>query len=871
MKKIAALFLSLTFALVGCTGQVGSTGPQGEPGEDGLDGQDGKSAYELYCEEHPEYKGTLEEWLEDLANGNLSTVYHMVSFETGTGRQIEPQEVKHLGKASKPADPERKGYTFNCWTYQGEPWSFIGYVVTEDMTLNADWEANTYHVTFNPMGGELDNIEAYYTFDDEVVLPIPVKDEATFLGWTHEGAVIENGPWLIAEDCTLIATWRQNSYKVEYDFGYDDLSSSENIPYGEYLHLPSPEREGYEFLGWLNEEGEAVTSQDYLWLHDLKLTAAWKAAETTVTLDPGEGHLEEAKVVLAYDQDFELPVPTGTEDPFSGWYCDGLQITDEYGKGLSSWSLAYPSLTLEASYCHLIHNEYELCSIADDPSGHYRLANDIALVNEWRPIGTEQSPFTGVFDGNGYSISGLTITEPNDNYLGLFGYLDGAFALNVKLVKAKIDVSFPLSNENPVYVGLLAGYVASAEPFMGISVDNQSVVNVELIGDNTSHIGGLIGRAEGFVSFDDSTNAADVKGNCDFVGGLIGYSNAAVGINASGNSGDIYGINDVGGLIGSPHSSGVVESSFNQGNITGTGNSVGGMIGNSYSKFTFIDSFNSGVINGASIVGGFAGALKEAEFNRCANRANVTGSSSAGGFVGMSSTNAILSFENSHNSGAINGANNVGGFLGYLISSIGVSVKSCSNSGSVAGAFYVGGFIGSIYSSSKNAIYASTNFGAVKGTSGVGGIAGATLLSTLEIDSSGNYGNVYGSSQIGGLVGFASFDQATVSVKNSLVACKIEFVDKSAAIGPFYGMGEVSALLNSYYLCDFVDSSGNGYKGDNNLDGLSLNSVDQITEEFFSDTLGWDLSLWDFSNFDPTNGVFPVPTGLPSFSNELNS
>ena len=48
-----------------------------------------------------------------------------------------------LGKSlyiNKPADPVKEGFTFKCWVYQNEPWSFIGSTVTFDMTLVATYE-----------------------------------------------------------------------------------------------------------------------------------------------------------------------------------------------------------------------------------------------------------------------------------------------------------------------------------------------------------------------------------------------------------------------------------------------------------------------------------------------------------------------------------------------------------------------------------------------------------------------------------------------------------------------------------------------------------------------------------------------------------
>ena len=118
----------------------GEKGEAGQDGTDGKDGQNGKSAYELYKEQF-DYEGTEQEWLIDLANGNLAVVQtHTVTFDVISETPVpEPQIVKHGEKLTRPRDPQRIGHIFDGWYYQGEKWSFIGYVVTEDMTLTAHW------------------------------------------------------------------------------------------------------------------------------------------------------------------------------------------------------------------------------------------------------------------------------------------------------------------------------------------------------------------------------------------------------------------------------------------------------------------------------------------------------------------------------------------------------------------------------------------------------------------------------------------------------------------------------------------------------------------------------------------------------------
>ena len=65
---------------------------------------------------------------------------HTVTFDTDGAGEIPSQTIAHGEKATKPTDPTKDGYTFLGWYFGEDVWSFIGYVVTEDMTLTAKWE-----------------------------------------------------------------------------------------------------------------------------------------------------------------------------------------------------------------------------------------------------------------------------------------------------------------------------------------------------------------------------------------------------------------------------------------------------------------------------------------------------------------------------------------------------------------------------------------------------------------------------------------------------------------------------------------------------------------------------------------------------------
>jgi len=182
---------------VGAAGQNGADGANGKDGTDGKsayelacdngykgtlaewiaslvgakgeDGTDGKSAYEMYCESNPDYTGTEAEWLFALVNGELAlNKEHTVTFDLGYDGKCFTQKVKSGNKVSRPDTPKREGYVFKEWAYSdgeyNEAWSFIGYVVTSDITLTAKWDYATYElpiVNIDTSGAAINSKEDY--------------------------------------------------------------------------------------------------------------------------------------------------------------------------------------------------------------------------------------------------------------------------------------------------------------------------------------------------------------------------------------------------------------------------------------------------------------------------------------------------------------------------------------------------------------------------------------------------------------------------------------------------------------------------------------------------------------------------------------
>ena len=198
------------------------------------------------------------------------------------------------------------------------------------------------------------------------------------------------------------------------------------------------------------------------------------------------------------------------------------------------------------------------------------LANDLDLTGkEWTPIGTSFSnSYTGTFDGNGKTITGLTVTV-SDRYAGLFGYIGtGGKVMNVKLEGVQIESDNELSD-----VGGVAGYSWGNIEYCSVS---GSVIGRGM----NSIVGGVVGYQSGGSITGCSSSATVNAGNV--AGGVAGctYSATLTGCYATGdvtlalesiNPGD----NFAGGVVGSNTNSSTLIACYAWGSVSGSGSGSG--------------------------------------------------------------------------------------------------------------------------------------------------------------------------------------------------------------------------------------------------------------------------------------------------------
>lgn len=182
------------------------------------------------------------------------------------------------------------------------------------------------------------------------------------------------------------------------------------------------------------------------------------------------------------------------------------------------------------------------------------------------PIGGG-SGFTGTYDGQGHTISGLTINRTGESYVGLFGYVSGTGKVsNLGLLSVNI--------KGYNSVGGIAGQCD------GTITNSYTSGMVDGITGNGDRIGGLAGNLWGAIS--NSFSAAVVTGS-QYVGGLVGScgsNTTASTINNSYATGNVTGSSVAGGLVGSLYQA-TVTNSYSIGNVTAAGGLFGGLLGSS--------------------------------------------------------------------------------------------------------------------------------------------------------------------------------------------------------------------------------------------------------------------------------------------------
>lgn len=367
-------------------------------------------------------------------------------------------------------------------------------------------------------------------------------------------------------------------------------------------------------------------------------------------------------------------------------------------------------------------NEYTVLKSADtiinlvksDMSANYILGSNIDFNNKqfWSYIFNDGNgtPFSGIFDGNGYSITNFYTTANYNAQVGLlFGSVSGyAKIRNLTVGSATQKIPFSISSTVAKRVGGLVGATVSGAKATISDVTLYTDISFESAVNDSVMVGGFIGQCNPVTVIDSNfygsikfTESAKVSDRITIVGGIVGRCND------TGDRMDIINCKSYAEID-------VTQRPSTNANVDTIS---GGILGSSDYPFTVRNCENHGTVKGDRTAGGIVGKLSgqldtnyEYDIIGCRNYGAVSGEMFTGGILGLS------------NPSSTNGASTRATYS--------VSILNCLNTASVA---------------AKTTIEERLT----GGLSCAGGIAGRLLRGYNTIENCISTGNISGNGRTG--------------------------------------------------------------------------------------------------------------------------
>ena len=322
--------------------------------------------------------------------------------------------------------PTREGYTFAGWynnsNLVGTEFTKVASIETGNKEFWARWEVNTYFVTLNANGGEINsgNVGSY-TYNVLTILPQDVtKVGHTFKGWfdSENQKVTQISKGTIG-DVTFTAKWTAKTYNVTLQTNNGTINGETitSYTYGIGTTLPTDiTKTGYDFQGWYDNssyDGGEVTEIASNEVGDRNFWAKWTAGTYDVTLDVDGGTVN-SNAIERYTYGVGAVLPTDVTKigfTFKGWKDEednfALEIsTADYGDKTftAQWEQANYDITYNANGG----------SINESYDATYNYGNEITLPTDVTKDGCE---FQGWYDNSnftGEAVETISATEYGD-------------------------------------------------------------------------------------------------------------------------------------------------------------------------------------------------------------------------------------------------------------------------------------------------------------------------------------------------------------------------------------------------------------------------------------------------------------------------
>ena len=611
------------------------------------------------------------------------------------------------------------------------------------------------------------SIQGVPTGEDGTEVTAVPNAGCSFVRWSDGVMTATRKDTNVTSDLSVTAEFSRGSFTLSYvagEGGTIEGTTEQSVLAGDSgTAVTAVPNEGYAFVRW-SDGVTTATRMDTDVAGNISVTAEF-ASLCHLTYVAGEGGTIEGETAQS--------VPVGgsgtavTAVPNEGYtfvrWSDGvttatrtdtdinsdINVTAEFDIIANTVDFAGGNGTVEHPY--QIANSEHLRNVELYPSAYFVLTADIVLPevsagnNNFTPLFSDESPFSGTLDGAGHKIINLAVYNTETFYSGLFSVIGSTGSVkNLTLENA--------SASGTNYVGIIAGWSLGSITDCTVS---GAVTHIAANGYKV-FVGGVSGRAEGnidgcsaavnltvtdaeaatyaggiagYLSFNGSSSSPltltasgtvnIVVAGSAYAGGLVGYNYYNISITDSYSTGNVTTSNNnndsyAGGLVGYSQSGSTITDSYATGNVTTSNNNddsyAGGLVGYSQSGSTITDSYATGNVTASSsysYAGGLVGySWSDTTITDSYATGNVTASSSysyAGGLVGYSWSDTTIT--DSYATGNVTTSNNnnnsyAGGLVGLASS---ITVRNAYSSSAVSAesgnTVYVGGLAGYVSNS----------------------------------------------------------------------------------------------------------------------------------------------------------------------------
>lgn len=256
----------------------------------------------------------------------------------GTNDSLNPTFYTNESSPIILKAPQKTGYDFVGWMLDGEIVTIIDPNLKKNINLDAVWNAHTYQIFYELYGGtnNANNPSSYTIESNNIHLKDACRFGYEFDGW-YSSVSYDNKVTQIVRgtygDKTFHAKWTPIKYLIVYllDGGTNNAGNPSSYTIESHFTFGNPEKLGYYFAGWYDENGNQITSIQLGTTGELVLIAHWTPVKNELSIE--SENTSKGTVSIISGIGFSGETITVSANPlgecvFAGWYHNDIKISD---------------------------------------------------------------------------------------------------------------------------------------------------------------------------------------------------------------------------------------------------------------------------------------------------------------------------------------------------------------------------------------------------------------------------------------------------------------------------------------------------------------------------------------------------------------